>query len=202
MPDHEIQSLVRDQSVTAGNSLAQAFFDDPLMMFMEPDDTKRLKFGQWFMTKGVELGRRWGAVYTNPDATGAAVWLTPGNTTISTWRVIRVGFMMLPFKVGFSGFNRFNALDSTTAKIHKEHMPGPHWYLLMLGVTPDLQGTGIGSSLIESGASQATEAGLPCYLETMTESNVEYYAKRNFEVVADFTIPKGGPRTWAMVRKP
>ena len=53
-----------------------------------------------------------------------------------------------------------------------------------------------------AGASQAEIAGLPCYLETMTESNVEYYARRNFEVVAEFTIPEGGPRTWAMVRQP
>ena len=202
MPDHQIQPIAKGQTGTAADSLARAFFDDPLMKFMEPNDSKRLKFGRWFMTKGIELSRRWGACYTDPDATGAAVWLTPGNTTITTWRIIRVGFIMLPFRIGLSGFSRFNALDSTTAKVHKEHVPGPHWYLLLLGVTPDAQASGLGSSLIEAGATQATEAGLPCYLETMTESNIDYYTKRNFEIVADFEIPSGGPRTWAMVRKP
>ena len=201
MADHQILPIGKNESKAAGDSLAKAFFTDPLLQFLEPDESKRMRFGQWFMTRGIALGRRWGACYTNPEATGAAVWLTPGNTTITTWRVIRVGLFMLPFKIGLSGFSRFNALDATTAKYHRRHMPGPHWYLLMLGVTPDSQNTGIGSSLIEAGASQATEAGLPCYLETMTESNIEYYSKRNFEVVADFEIPSG-PKTWAMARKP
>ena len=171
------------------------------MTFLEPDESKRIRFGQWFMTKGVELGRRWGANYANQAVTGVAVWFTPGNTTISTWKALRTGLMMLPFKVGLSGFGRFNSLDSATAAVHKKHMSELHWYLLALGVDPGAQGTGVGSALIEKGAVQAAEAGLPCYLETMTESNVDYYTKRSFEVVADFEVPSG-PRTWAMVRRP
>lgn len=201
MADHELRLLGKNESPAAGDSLAMAFFNDPLLEFLQPDELKRMEFGRWFMTRGIDLCRRWGESYTNSDHTGNAGWLTPGNTTISTWRVMRVGLLKLPLKLGLGGFSRFNALDSTTAKIHKEVMPGPHWYLLLLGVTPDLQGTGIASSLIETGASQASEDGRPCYLGTMTESNVEYYTKRNFEVAAEFEIPSG-PKTWAMIRQP
>ncbi|MEE8416725.1 MAG: GNAT family N-acetyltransferase, partial [Desulfobacterales bacterium] len=35
------------------------------------------------------------------------------------------------------------------------HVSGDHWYLLMLGVDPDQQGTGVGSAAIDAGAAKA-----------------------------------------------
>jgi hypothetical protein len=53
---------------------------------------------------------------------------------------------------------------------------------------------------VEVGTSRADAAGLPCYLETATQSNVDFYTKRGFEVVgqADFD----GHTLTGMARQP
>lgn len=200
-PAVTVHQIERSQIAQLGRSMSNAFFDDPLMTFMEPDEAKRRQFGNWFFARAADYCRRWGQVYTDTGVTGGGGWLTPGNTHMSTWRIFRAGMFMMPFKIGMSGMSRFNALDSAASKVHKKVMPGPHWYLLVLGVDPARQKGGLGSALIEAGASQAQKAGLPCYLETMTQSNVDYYTKRGFKVAEEFDVA-GKVHTWAMVREP
>jgi hypothetical protein len=36
---------------------------------------------------------------------------------------------------------------------------------------------------VEKDTSRADAAGVPCYLETGTQSNIDFYAKRGFEIV-------------------
>jgi len=84
-------------------------------------------------------------------------------------------------------------------KFHKS-VHGPHWYLFALGTKPELQGTGMGSALIDIGAAKADAAGIPCYLETGTESNVAFYTKRGFEIIDKADVL--GFTLWGMVRKP
>jgi len=72
-------------------------------------------------------------------------------------------------------------------KFHKA-VKGPHWYLMAVGTSPSRQGTGLGSSLLQLGTSKADAAGIPCYLETATESNVAFYSKRGFEVTGEANL--------------
>ena len=184
-----------------GRSMSRAFFTDPLMQYIEPDEEKRLKTGNWFLTRAIAYCERWGEVYTDESLAGGGAWLTPGNTTMSTMRILRIGLWQMPFRLGFGGFSRFNKLDSATAKVHKRVVKGDHWYLLLLGVDPVQQSNGIGSAAIEVGAAKAQQAGLPVYLETMTQSNVDYYQKRGFEVAEEFDVDDQ-LHVWAMVRQP
>ncbi len=201
MTTQKLRLLENHEADRLGQTMSAAFFNDPLMQYMEPDETKRLKKGNWFMSKGIGYCARWGEVHTDDEFRGGAAWLMPGNTTMSTMRILRVGLWQMPFRLGLGAFSRFNKLDSATSKVHKKHVPGEHWYLLLLGTPPEHQGSGVGSAGIEIGAGKAAQAGLPAYLETMTESNVEYYTKRDFKVVEEFMIDDH-LKTWAMVRQP
>ena len=82
---------------------------------------------------------------------------------------------------------------------HERLAPGPHMRLEFFGVTPDLQGGGIGTALIELGHHRADELGLACYLETFSEPNVRYYERRGYRTVGEFTIGDG-VRGWGMLR--
>ena len=186
MTTTSLRRLRKGEENQLGKTMSAAFFDDPLMKFMVPDDSKRMEKGNWFMSKGIGYCAKWGEVYTDDAFSCGASWLTPGNTTMSTMRILRAGLWQMPFRIGFGGFSRFNKLDSTASAVHKKHVTGDHWYLLILGTHPEHQGTGLGSAAIELGASKAGGAGMPVYLETMTESNVEYYTKRGFTVAEEF----------------
>ena len=196
-----LRLLKKGEEDQLGKTMSAAFFDDPLMKYMVPDDSKRLDKGNWFMSKAIGYCTKWGEVYTDDNFTGGSAWLTPGNTKMSTMRVLRAGLWQMPFRIGLGGFSRFNKLDSTASAVHKKHVQGDHWYLLVLGTHPDQQGTGIGTAAIDAGVAKADEAGLLAYLETGTESNVEYYTKRDFKIAEEFLID-GHLKAWAMVRQP
>lgn len=193
-------ALVRpDQMKTAADTLAEAFFDDPLLQIMAPDEKRRAGIGRWFFGMTVRYGARWGQCWCNDDASSAAVWFPPGKTHISTTRMLRVGFAALPFKAGLNGASRFMRALPVTEKFHKA-VEGPHWYLMAIGTRVARQGSGQGSALLELGTSQADAAKIPCYLETGTEANVAYYSKRGFEVTGQAEI--FGFTLYGMVRQP
>ena len=170
-----------------------------LEIVVAPDEKKRAAIGWWFFEKSINYGQRWGEVYTNGEASAVAVWFTPGQTELTPGRMLRVGMGMLPFKVGLGGVSRFMKAMSVGEKFHKS-VHGPHWYLLALGTKPEQQGAGMGGALIEVGAAKADAAGVPCYLETATESNVAFYTKRGFEVIAKEDVL--GFTLWGMIRQP
>jgi ribosomal protein S18 acetylase RimI-like enzyme len=183
----------------AAETLAEAFWDDPLMHIVAPDEVKRRSAGPWFFETSIKYGMRWGEVSCNDDASAVAVWFPPGQTDISMLRMLWVGMAAMPVKVGFNGMLRFMKALPVTEKLHKA-VEGPHWYLMAIGTRTAAQGTGLGSALLEIGTSQADSAGLPCYLETGTESNVAFYSKRGFEVVGQAEVY--GFTLYGMVRPP
>lgn len=188
-----------EQAGAAAQTLATAFSKDPLIYILEPNAEKHASVAPWFFAKAVAYGMRWGYVWGNDDASAVAAWFPPGQTELKPLGMLRVGFGALPFKVGLRGVGRFMKAMSATEKFHKA-VEGPHWYLLALGTRPDRQGQGLGSQAIEMGTSKADEAGIPCYLETGTQSNVEFYKKRGFEVTGHAELL--GYDLYGMVRQP
>jgi ribosomal protein S18 acetylase RimI-like enzyme len=114
--------------------------------------------------------------------------------------MIRSGMLAMPFRIGFRQFVRFGAANEIMAKLHRRLVPTPHWYLLIVAVDPELQGKGAGSALVKEGLARADAAGVPCYLETSEETNIGFYRRLGFEVVASAVLGQGGPPAWAMRR--
>jgi len=195
-----VDRLKPDQIMAAANTLAEAFWDDPLMHIVAPDEKRRLDVGPWFFGGLVKYGLRYdGEVSGNEDASAAAIWFPPGHTDFSPFRMLRVGMAAMPFKAGFNGTMRFFKAMSVTEALHKA-VDGPHWYLAAIGTRPNLQGAGLGSALVELGTAQADASQLPCYLETGTESNVAFYQKRGFDVTGQAEVY--GFTVFGMVRPP
>jgi ribosomal protein S18 acetylase RimI-like enzyme len=63
---------------------------------------------------------------------------------------------------------------------HDPHQP--HWHIGPLGVHPDVQGHGIGASLLRALLSTINEAGEPAFLETDVDRNVVLYQRFGFEI--------------------
>ena len=195
----KIDILRPDQIESAAKTLAEAFWDDPLMHIVAPNEKKRAAVGPWFFSKSIAYGMRWGEASCNDDASAVAIWFPPGSTNITPGRMLRVGMGALPFRAGINGTARFMRAISATEKFHKA-VEGPHWYLMAIGTSPTRQGTGLGSALLELGTSHADAGGIPCYLETATESNVAYYSKRGFEITGEANVL--GFTLRGMVRQP
>jgi ribosomal protein S18 acetylase RimI-like enzyme len=200
----ETISLPTRNKGQASQMLARAFHEDPLYQHIFPDGQQRARSLERLFSAVVGYSLRYGQVQTTPSLEGAVCWLTPDNTVVTFWRMLRSGLAFQRAVGRMPAGVRQELLDALafTDTIHKRLMAGPHWYLWALGVDPDYQGRGIGGALIRPALVQADGAGLPCYLETLNESNLAFYQKWGFEVREEETVPELGLPIWAMVRQP
>jgi ribosomal protein S18 acetylase RimI-like enzyme len=135
----------------------------------------------------VRYGLRWGEVWGTDDASAVAVWLPPESGDMRFGRMLRLGLARVPFRLGLSGSRRLLQALSATESFHRT-VQRPHWYLVAVGTRAERRGQGLGSALVEVGTSRADAAGVPCYLETATQSNLDFYARRGFEVIGQAEV--------------
>jgi GNAT superfamily N-acetyltransferase len=76
------------------------------------------------------------------------------------------------------------------------------WYLSIVGVTPSVQGQGIGRRLIEPTLAEADEAEVTCYLETFDSRNPRLYQRLGFSAVGSHVEPVTGSAYTIMKRSP
>jgi GNAT superfamily N-acetyltransferase len=77
----------------------------------------------------------------------------------------------------------------------------PHWYLGVLATRPARQGEGLASAVLAPVLEEADRSAIACCLETSTESNRNFYARRGFSEATDVVLP-AGPPTWWLRRPP
>jgi GNAT superfamily N-acetyltransferase len=186
----------------SGLALSRAFYDDPMMAYVLPDEAKRAAQLDWFMAKGALYGHKYGEVHTTAGRVeGNAIWLPPGDTKVPMTRMMATGMLAAPLRFGLGAFNRFLKTMNLFERMHERDMHQQHWYLMILGVDPPRQGQGVGGALIAPVLARADAEGLPCYLETAKARNVTFYRKHGFEVVVEDDVPNGF-HYWTMKRPP
>ena len=135
-------------------------------------------------------------VYTTPEIKGIAAWIPQGWYPLDFWRCLETGY--------YWGIFKSYPFSWLTDTYYIQNMRQPYWYLFALGVLPDYQRQGIGSSLIQPILKRASEDGLPCYLEARTEEAVSFYQKNGFEIIEKFETPTFEQTItyWTMKREP
>jgi RimJ/RimL family protein N-acetyltransferase len=178
--------------------LARAFYDDPVLSWFFRDDSRRMAqlesvFGflgdrVWFVHK---------LTYTTDRVVAAAVWVPPERWRVSPLDQLR----MMPGFVASLGLRDlphalrgFNLLES-------KHPHDRHYYLPLVGVEPSWQGKGLGTAVMRPMLERCDHERVPAYLEATTPRNRALYERVGFEVVDEFSFPKGPPM-WPMRRAP
>jgi ribosomal protein S18 acetylase RimI-like enzyme len=198
-----VTRLAVPQIKEASLVLARAFYDDPFTIYVTPDDAKRRRVLPWYYSAATRYGHLFGEVYTTADRTeGVAIWLPPDKAIVTTIRLVRVGLLATPLRLGLAAFRRLISAMNHLEQLHKRAVPPQHWYLVYLGVDPPRQGQGIGSALMRPILARADAEGLPCYVETAQPKSVPLYQRHGFEIVVAGDLLKGGPHLWTMKREP
>lgn len=194
-----IEPLPPHALAAAAATLARAFAADPMFRWIFPDAASRPAALRRLMRVPLEFGVRWGRVTTSHDGKALSIWSPPGSA-LTVPRMVRAGMLGVPFTVGFGPFATFMRANDVMDKIHKARMPEPHWYLLVIGVDPEMQGRGAGSALVAEGLAEADRLGHLCYLETSERRNIAFYERHGFVVLEEASLGAGGPPAWAMRR--
>ncbi|MDA4108240.1 GNAT family N-acetyltransferase [Mycolicibacterium holsaticum] len=194
-PPHkaDIRSLAR--------TLGRAFYTDPLMTWLLPDDSRRTKgLTRMFaaMTRYHFLAGGGVEVALGSDGIGAAaLWDPPGRWQQSPLQELR---MMPSFMLAMgTAAGRGRQISELMKKHHPEE---PHWYLGVIGSDPTVRGGGFGHALMQSRLERVDAEHAPAYLESSNPDNVPYYQRFGFEVTGEITVPDGGPTMWPMWRQP
>lgn len=146
------------------------------------------------------LGFGGGRVYVAESGAGQSVWIAPSNG-ITVPAAVRAGALRFVSRFGVAASLRLKRLADTIDALRAEAAPPGHWYLLLLGVEPAAQGTGLGEALMAPLFEEADVNRRAIYLETSTPSNLPYYRRHGFEVVGERRVP-GAHRYWGMARPP
>lgn len=181
----------------ATRTLTAAFLDDPAMAWMMPDPAVRARRLPGLMRWIFEDHLRHGMVLGTEGAEAVTLWRPPG--------VVHEHPPLNPI----AAFRFLNMLglavlrDERLDRHIERHLPRGErqFYLRMAGVSPNLQGKGLGGRAIRAGLARSDTSGLPCVLETATEANVSLYRALGFAVIDEWRAGRAGPRFWTMARQ-
>lgn len=176
-------------------TLARAFFDDPLICFLLADESKRPQKMPRLFWLLFRLGLPYGACDVTDGYEAVALWRPPGKWHIPFYQYITNG----PDFLGVFGAGRGLRVMSIMDHIEKRHPKAPHYYLQAIGTDPAKQGKGYGGVVMRRHLAAADAARLPCYLESSKESNIPIYRSFGFEVTGEINLPNG-PTLWPMWR--
>lgn len=168
--------------------LADAFFDDPVLGWLMPNDRKRLsRLRRYFGIELRYLALPRGRVWTTSDLAGAALTLPP-----NAWRSpLRVTLLEgTAFGVHLT---RAAALGAAIEWRHLRGMRGTHYYVRDVGVHPNMQGRGLGSILLAPTLKRCDREGLPAYLEASSERSAALYERLGFQLTRELRIGASPP---------
>jgi GNAT superfamily N-acetyltransferase len=193
---HLVRKSAATDLTTVGSVLAAAFHDDPVISWMVPDEDRRRTGLAAIMELFAARCQPHGENHLNDTGTGAAVWAPPA-ATFAPEDEERFGVDLAA--VAGEDVSRAGELGDLL-EAHHPHDPH-HYYLMLLGVRPAHQGTGIGAALLRAVLDRADRDGVPAYLEATSLRNRALYERHGFEVTAELRT-SDCPPLWAMWRRP
>ena len=174
--------------------LGRAFYDDPAMSWTFPNDRKRRAQTERFWAIRLKYMAPQEQVYVTDDLSGVAVWTLPDRWHVSWRETGELARMMLN--------RRLPMLVTGLQRLERAHPRDPHsFYLAVLGTDPPRQGQGIGTALMAPVLEFCDRDGVPAYLESSKERNIDFDSRFGFRVTEEVQLPNR-PKMWPMWRDP
>ncbi len=196
VPAHSVRKAGRSDISALAATLTHAFDDDPLTTWLFPEDNARRRKLPRFFGSLLRASLPFGEVYTADDQRCAAIWNPPGTFPMG-WRT--------DARMGLVTASLIGPRIATCARgllyFASHHPKERHWYLQMLGTTPDWQGHGAGSAIMAPVLDRCDREGERIYLESSKKSNIPFYERHGFVTTDEIQVHRG-PVVWAMWRDP
>lgn len=193
--------LSKNQIKQASHVISEAFFNDPLMIYLFPLIKERKSKLSYTMELLIRIGIKYGIVHTtSPNLEGIAIWFPSNKAKITSLMGLLNGGFSYFFKLGSKAVKKQNDFYKFVYSKHKKLIPSYHWYLSIIGINPLEQGKGFSRVLFDSMFTQIDRQNLPCFLDTNNEKNLPIYERFGFKILEEYQIPDTNLVNWAMLR--
>jgi ribosomal protein S18 acetylase RimI-like enzyme len=196
--------LPQNEQARAGAMLARAFHDDPLWAatFSNPDTRPEMLLRMFTAVTRATVAAH-GLAEATPGFDAVALWLPP-RKSMGFRAMVKSNFALPRFVMSLPAADRkrMMAVLRQLEERKKALMPDRHWYLAAVGVDPERQGEGLGSTLVRAGIHRADQENTPIYLETEVEDNLDWYQLFGFEIIEQVIATGLGLPVWLMIRRP
>ncbi|MFD5101641.1 GNAT family N-acetyltransferase [Streptomyces albidochromogenes] len=176
--------------------LDTAFMDDPVSSWVFPDRTHRSRVHGTFLGVFLDVALRDGWVDMTQDGSATALWLHvpagPPQGEDDTPALMR--------QTADPDNERAELIGRLTGEVHPHDRA--HAYLLLIAVSPEHQGEGLGTALIQPVLDRCDRDGLPAYLEASSERSSTLYERLGFAFTGRTVDLPDGPHMWPMWREP
>ena len=231
--DDGTRFLDRSDESLVNKTLGDAFVDDPMKTWIagldgsDPKNRDRMLFFLGWMqggvvrnsfgkkTQNVLLGTTKTTTAESSDLTGAMILCPSGGkeASILDWVLWTIHYGGYPLeKDGYGPYSdqRLRSLKILQTKRNEITKDYPdHIYLMMVGVSSNCQGKGVGGKMFRAVFQAADSLGVPVYLETESENNEAMYKHYGFETKANALISVDGDtspdaefKAYCMLRMP
>ncbi|MEU6254975.1 GNAT family N-acetyltransferase [Streptomyces sp. NPDC047043] len=176
--------------------LDEAFQDDPVSGWVFPGDEYRRTTHHRLMAAFTEIVLAEGRIDVTEDGTACALWLP---VPAEEHEPEDDGPAQLRAAVDPEN-ERVELIGRLTAGIHP--VGRAHEYLWMIAVTPDRQGEGLGTALVQHVLDRCDRENVSTYLEASNARSRALYERLGFELTGTPLDLPDGPRIWPMWREP
>ncbi|MFI6641337.1 GNAT family N-acetyltransferase [Streptomyces sp. NPDC050504] len=191
-----IRQAGADDRDAVARLLDEAFFDDPVSGWVFPEPEHRRAVHGKFLGVFVDVALDEGRIDLLEDGTAAALWLSvPAGAPTEeddTPALMR--------ETADPDNERAELVGRLTGEAHPHDRA--HEYLLMIAVTSERQGEGIGAALIGSVLERCDREGVPAYLEASSARSRRLYERLGFAFTGKPVELPDGPLMYPMWREP
>ena len=147
-------------------------------------------------------GQKHGELYFQQGQTyGASVWSKPMNSTLAK-QISQEKRDFISQHLGETSLKKYISIVEFMAEKARAAVPAESWYLSIVGIAPNWQGKGLGSTFVNPVLEMADALGVPCYLETFTRRNMNFYQRLGYIESASFIESVTSKEYWIMLREP
>jgi GNAT superfamily N-acetyltransferase len=177
----------------ASSALAESLIDDPFYWAITDDFGTDLGARKHALSRychySLAEAERTGRCIVAADPTlGASAWLLPRSPEVDAAETSAKS-AYLPSALGPRGMENYHRIVRYMAPLAARVVPRGAWYLSIIGILPSAQGRGLGATLLAGTLAEASQAQVPCYLESFTPRNLRFYERLGFCRVANHLEP-------------
>jgi ribosomal protein S18 acetylase RimI-like enzyme len=190
---YKIQKKDLDKAVTVLNN---AFSEDSLWKEVFNDEEKNRILTEVM----VRFCMTYGDVFSTSVKLEGVMAIAPYGKEMTILRIIRSGAFLLSMKIAKEG-KKMKILSDAVEEAKKSLNLDPYIHLLIMGVSQEFQGKGLGGKLLRTLIEKSETEKKPIYLETQKEDNIDFYGKYGFSVKKKIILPEPiNLPMWLMVR--